>query len=290
MSWISEVRHPPVPLHVEGNFLEKCSGSQILHTSSWCLGLGIQMLKLNNDVVNTVSKSAFTTQDSRNQTTLTSAMFQQKRRVTSAITTNEPSTTAPERDTTSPGADTPQADDGSGSRDERLTTMEIDRETFRELPPEIQEELAHQHRLVFVDRREQPEPSPQGSNDHSIVQSRFTGDNPFQADHAELLTLSAPVIRDTLQNHAGNRHVASGHAESLLNDNDQSVGCGILPSPSQVSLVLCWSGKDLRPSINVVFFYLTRPCSWIDRCYRPYLRRSEQKSSKSIPISKKIMN
>jgi hypothetical protein len=192
------------------------------------------MLKLNNDVINTVSKSAFTPQDLRNQTTLTPAMFQQKPRATTTGITSGPPVAVDEKQTTSSSTNTPQLEDVS--RYNEGLTMEIDSETFRELPPDIQEELSRQHRLVFVDRKGHEDSQIQGSmhvehgkapmqNGHSTVNDRSNIDNSLPPWlRAELAGSSVSVTKEAI----------TSHDESYPTDNGQSGGCGTLPSFSQV--------------------------------------------------------
>ncbi|KAG0245010.1 deoxycytidyl transferase [Mortierella sp. GBA43] len=197
-------------------------------------GLGIQMLKLNNDVINTVSKSAFTSQDLMNQTTLTSAMFQQKPRSTTTGITSGPPVAVNEKQTTSSSTDTPQLEDVS--RHNEGLTMEIDSETFRELPPDIQEELSRQHRLVFVDRNGHEDSQIQGSmhvehgkapmqSGHSTVNDRSNTDKSLPPWlRAELAGSSVSMTKEAI----------ASRDESYPTDNGQSGGCGTLPSFSQL--------------------------------------------------------
>ncbi|KAG0321678.1 hypothetical protein BGZ99_003760 [Dissophora globulifera] len=139
------------------------------------------MLKLNNDVVNTVPRSTFTGPDSVNQTTLSPAMFQYKGPAAAAAASSSPKTLSSSRKGISyTTKESGPSDDGRID----TTPMEIDRNTFSELPLEIQEELSRHHHLVFVDR------DPTGtSNSNSNAQgSGYEGDGQYNdvtlAQHA----------------------------------------------------------------------------------------------------------
>ncbi|KAG9325824.1 hypothetical protein KVV02_005748 [Mortierella alpina] len=201
-------------------------------------GLGIQMLKLNNDVVNTVSKSAFTPYDTMNQTTLTSAMFQQKRgspsknSVFASVHMNSP---APEPEPAVEYATEAEPPGRPQQEQDEAPPMEIDATTFKELPLEIQEELLRSHRLVFINQ-----PSSTQTGETSRESKAQVGSSldeltvrkhilpPWsQVDPAELMALSTPVMRDTLKEYAGRRDLSNQYRDS------EATGNTILPSPSK---------------------------------------------------------
>ncbi|KAF8946703.1 deoxycytidyl transferase [Haplosporangium gracile] len=162
-------------------------------------GLGIQVLKLNNDVVNTVSKSAFALPDSKNQTTLTSAMFQQKS-MAEQPPLYPPTTTAQE----------PPHPQVERRAEPEKPTMEIDSGTFKELPKDIQDELLRDHKLVFLneDASDASGVVPVAMAEGGTVVEQQPSEQKHeltpwsQLDPRELMVLSTPVMRDALKEYA----------------------------------------------------------------------------------------
>ncbi|KAF9356858.1 deoxycytidyl transferase [Mortierella sp. AD094] len=220
-------------------------------------GLGIQVLKLNNEVINAVSKTAFASLDSMNQTTLSAAMFQ--RRVPTAIVGGsvdpgkillyEHLTPFPKSmELSEPKNEVSQGD----------LTLEIDSETFKELPTDIQEELSRHHRFVFVNQNGSETTNTASSeemqlNDHPGLdlcaplhhRSKDKDLAPPAVDHtllpwsqvdpAELVALSTPAMRDTLKEYAGMNRYSHARSSTLHIDDPQHLETGILPSPSKAS-------------------------------------------------------
>ncbi|KAG0016641.1 deoxycytidyl transferase [Entomortierella chlamydospora] len=183
-------------------------------------GLGIQVLKLNNDVINGVPRTAFASLDSMNQTTLSTAMFQRK-----ALTPNaSDSVDSSKIQLSEHQAPLLKSMELSGYNSEVSQgdlTLEIDNETFKELPTDIQEELLRHHRFVFVNqngsettitassKEMQLNSRPgldscvslhHGSKDKDLPQTAVDHVLPpwSQVDPAELVALSTPMMRDTL--------------------------------------------------------------------------------------------
>ncbi|KAG0257811.1 deoxycytidyl transferase [Mortierella polycephala] len=253
-------------------------------------GLGIQVVKLNNDVVHTVPKSIFEAQDSMNQTTLTSAMFQQRR-------VQQPP---------------PKPENESGSRinddivvppvnQEQHARMEIDSETFKELPKEIQDELSRHHRLVFINQ------SPRGTNNHQGSESELSSlDHSQQGDPiqprvaeedegtaapnqhsqlppwsqvnpAELMALSTPVMRETLEAYANRQLAGHGlHTEGLQN---QPTDDTILPSPSKLDKsVLQALPPEIRAEIEQEYTHIMQNNALIQKLVKPSSSSNRSKS------------
>lgn len=235
------------------------------------VGLGIQILKLNNDVVNTVSKAAFALpmESLMNQTTLTSAMFQKSMTVIKPqpLDNSEP----PLHSATATAQDPPPPLVERRAEPEK-PTMEIDSGTFKELPKDIQDELLRDHKLVFLNENtsdvsgvgsgvmtergntavEQPSEQKHGLPSWS------------QLDPRDLMALSTPIMRDTLKEYAELKQMDRGIVRQLsitatttsrpltattssrpplsttasptgLDVNDHLLGTSFLPAPSQVS-------------------------------------------------------
>ncbi|KAG0206260.1 deoxycytidyl transferase [Mortierella sp. NVP41] len=242
-------------------------------------GLGIQVLKLNNDIVNTVSKSAFTLQDTMNQTTLTSAMFQQKRNhqppkeALDAVNTRRP---LDNDDVLEQEPPHPQPQPPAERQPEpEKPTMEIDSDTFKELPKDIQDELLRHHKLVFL-HQEIPHAATIRAEVriHAAEESASTDHPPnrqhelppwSQLDPVELMALSTPVIRDALKEYAEMGQSGQGQScrqpttatarrpsitatarrlsttmaasppRRRLEADDDILGNSVLPAPSKVS-------------------------------------------------------
>ncbi|KAF9389895.1 deoxycytidyl transferase [Podila verticillata] len=116
-------------------------------------GIGIQMMKLNNETINFMDKSSYSSMDNKNQTTL-SAMFQPKSSATGASSSTSGlgtgrSNSGPKRDSPPPQPKQPEPLPPPEPRP--LPPMEIDSITFKELPLDIQEELRRHYTLVFID-------------------------------------------------------------------------------------------------------------------------------------------
>ncbi|KAF9125676.1 deoxycytidyl transferase [Mortierella sp. 14UC] len=225
-------------------------------------GLGIQVIKLNNDVVNTVSKSAFVLPDSMNQTTLTSAMFQQKSKPATAPLNPQRSldNTEPSLSYTAPGQDPPPLPPPAERRVEpEKPTMEIDSGTFKELPKDIQEELLRDHKLVFIDQEavgigRGVERAAEGSVLAAQQQERQNELPPWsQLDPVELMALSTPVMRDALKDYAEIKQYGGGQSRKVPltataapkrvtvtttlrrgSEDDHLLGNSVLPAPSKL--------------------------------------------------------
>ncbi|KAG0272814.1 deoxycytidyl transferase [Linnemannia exigua] len=228
-------------------------------------GLGIQVLKLNNEVVNTVSKSAFVLPDSMNQTTLTSAMFQQKPKSATAplnlqqtLEHAEPSS----HPHPTPGQDPPPpAPVEQGRSEPEKPTMEIDSGTFKELPKDIQEELLRDHKLVFVDQDDANNNGRACTTENGGAMNEQQGGKknelpPWsQLDPIELMALSTPVMRDALKEYAEIKKHGRGPSNKLpatpattskqptatitttrpgLEEDDHLLGNSVLPAPSKL--------------------------------------------------------
>ncbi|KAF9539314.1 deoxycytidyl transferase [Mortierella hygrophila] len=164
-------------------------------------GLGIQVLKLNNDVINTVSKSAFAVPETKNQTTLTSAMFQQKSIAVNSrpLDNSEPPTTTPAQEPRDPAVER--------RVEPEKPIMEIDSGIFKELPKDIQDELLRDHKLVF---RNESTSDVSGGGPlamDTVVEQQTSAQKheltPWsQLDPRALMALSTPVMRDALKEYA----------------------------------------------------------------------------------------
>lgn len=221
------------------------------------------MVKLNNDVVNTVSKSAFALPETKNQTTLTSAMFQQKSAASNprAVDNSEPSLQLPAATT----AQEPLRPPFERRADPEKPIMEIDEGTFKELPKDIQDELLRDHKLVFRNEgtselsSDGPVAMVEGG---TVVEQQTSANNheltPWsQLDPSELMALSIPAMRDALKEYAElkQKDHSKGRRSSItdatssrprptttataspgLELGDHLLGNSFLPSPSKVGL------------------------------------------------------
>ncbi|KAI1307385.1 deoxycytidyl transferase [Mortierella claussenii] len=279
-------------------------------------GLGIQVLKLNNDVINTVPKSAFVTPDSMNQTTLTSTMFKQKQpTVAQAGETHEfLQTSLATNNASDSSADTEQR--GRTENNDPMIEMEIDSDTFKELPSEIQEELSHQYRLVFVkqgsgtsakqepskDQAPLPPPSLEvlcDEDNHRIparqditVSDQQTSLLPWsQVDPAELMALSTPMIRDTLKEYAGKKSCqttdsrgytaesSANYHQKLLQQNMDG-GSSILPSPSKLDKsVLQALPPEIRAEIEQEYTHIMENHELIRKLAHPGMSDGDSSNS-----------
>ncbi|KAG0056878.1 deoxycytidyl transferase [Linnemannia elongata] len=173
-------------------------------------GLGIQVLKLNNDVVNTVSKAAFAFPETKNQTTLTSAMFQQKSTAVNprAVDDSEPSLQLP----SATAAQELLHPTVERRVEPEKPIMEIDKGIFKELPKDIQDELLRDHNLVFLN---EDISDASGGGPVAMVEGRGTSVAEQQAsaqkheltpwsqlDPRELMVLSTPAMRNALKEYA----------------------------------------------------------------------------------------
>ncbi|KAF9173500.1 hypothetical protein BGX20_003036 [Mortierella sp. AD010] len=125
-------------------------------------------------------------------------------------------------------------------------TLEIDNETFKELPTDIQEELLRHHRFVFVNqngsettitassKEMQLNGHPgldscvslhHGSKDKDLPQTAVDRVLPpwSQVDPAELVALSTPMMRDTLNEYAGMNRNNHARSSSLHIDDLQQL-------------------------------------------------------------------
>ncbi|KAF9913617.1 deoxycytidyl transferase [Lobosporangium transversale] len=213
-------------------------------------GIGIQVLKLNNDAINTTPKPISVTTDYMNQTTLTSTLFQPKR-LLSTKAAKDP--TPPIQVSAQDNAPTLKPTDqtkviASYNYTEGGPTMEIDSDTFKELPQEIQAELSLQYRLVFVNldqnKSTDVQVDVQGESNTVPVQEKAKsrhmsiGDDALppwsQVDPSELMAMSTPAIRDTLKGYAV-KHKDNNETDILRDTNsDHSLDSGVLPSPSKL--------------------------------------------------------
>ncbi|KAF9294775.1 deoxycytidyl transferase [Linnemannia elongata] len=173
-------------------------------------GLGIQVLKLNNDVVNTVSKAAFAFPETKNQTTLTSAMFQQKSTAVNprAVDDSEPSLQPP----SATAVQEPLHPTVERRVEPEKPIMEIDKGIFKELPKDIQDELLRDHNLVFLNE-DISDASGGGAvamvegGGTSVAEQQSSAQKheltPWsQLDPRELMVLSTPAMRNALKEYA----------------------------------------------------------------------------------------
>jgi len=181
-------------------------------------------------VVNTVSKSAFLPYESKNQTTLSSAMFQQQpqhpRPV--AIVSASTSTTTPSPPATHPSRpSSPQAKDeihvaedghNGGTGHPQKSRMDIDQATFNELPLDIQEDLRCHHELFFLRKdaaeseEQQDQPQDQGGVSRLLPEKTLLSGGTDEAnttlpawsqvDPEDLIAMSTPAMKTTLQQYA----------------------------------------------------------------------------------------
>ncbi|KAF9900957.1 deoxycytidyl transferase [Linnemannia zychae] len=264
-------------------------------------GLGIQVIKLNNDVVNTVSKSAFVLPESMNQTTLTSAMFQQKPKIVTAPLNPQQSldNTEPSRSYIAPEHDLPPLPP-LPPPDEQLIdpekpTMEIDSGTFNELPKDIQEELLRDHKLVFIDLEDVSvaggaEAAAEGSVLAMKEGERQHGLPPWsQLDPMELMALSTPVMRDALKEYAEIKQYGHGQSEKVLLtttlaprrsttattvqpslEDDHLLGNSVLPAPSKLDRsVLQALPPEIRAEIEQEYTHIMENHELIRKLAQP---------------------
>ncbi|KAG0371091.1 deoxycytidyl transferase [Mortierella sp. AD032] len=235
-------------------------------------GLGIQVLKLNNDVVNTVSKSAFILPDSMNQTTLTSAMFQQKPKSSTALLNPQRTTDNAEPSSHSHptrGQDPPPPVEQRRVEPEK-PIMEIDSGTFKELPKDIQEELLRDHKLVFIDKDDNSNSGGVSTAEGRSVLVEQQGDKKnklpswSQLDPVELMALSTPVMRDALKEYAeikqqGRKASASTTATLRpgLEEDGHLLGNSVLPAPSKLDMsVLQALPPEIRAEIEQEYTHI----------------------------------
>ncbi|KAG0045659.1 deoxycytidyl transferase [Gryganskiella cystojenkinii] len=193
-------------------------------------GLGIQVLKLNNDTINSVSKSAFASVDTKNQTTLSSAMFQQQQRsgpaaiaiasIKSPHPGDEPHHHNQQHEQNQDQQQQPHADAGNRVSEPK-PEMEIDQATFNELPTDIQEDLRRHHQLVFLGgssdngrggdkdmtetNPEPPAPLEENKENKEEQVANTTLPAWSQLDPADLIAMSTPAMKTTLQRYAERR-------------------------------------------------------------------------------------
>ncbi|KAF9434802.1 deoxycytidyl transferase [Entomortierella beljakovae] len=249
-------------------------------------GLGIQVLKLNNDVVNSVPRSAFITQDSMNQTTLTSAMFQKKViSIAPVEPLGQPMIESVEDTNAGPDSEVFQGD----------VALEIDRETFKELPKDIQDELSRHHRFVYINQNDDVPTtfadeetvvsvnnSRSDSNGTTELQAERTigGEGVLpttralvpwsQVNPADLAAMSTPMIRDTLNEYVDiNRPLRAPSTANRVNEQ-QHFESGILPSPSKLDRsVLQELPPEIRAEIEQEYTHLMENQELINRLAGP---------------------
>ncbi|KAF9188156.1 deoxycytidyl transferase [Haplosporangium sp. Z 11] len=250
-----------------------------------------------------VPKSIFEAQDSMNQTTLTSAMFQQ-RRVQQPPSKPENGPNSGIVDQSALGATTPLQNDDlmppSGGQ-EQHARMEIDSETFKELPKEIQDELSRHHRLVFINQRPQSTNNRQGSESEPSSLDRAQQEDPIQprvakedertaapnqrsqlppwsqVDPAELMTLSTPVIRETLGAYANRQQ--TGHGQHPEGQQKQPIDDTILPSPSKLDKsVLQALPPEIRAEIEQEYTHIMQSHALIQKLVQPGSNSNRNKS------------
>ncbi|KAG0340126.1 deoxycytidyl transferase [Podila humilis] len=251
-------------------------------------GIGIQMMKLNNETINFMDKSSNTSMDTKNQTTL-SSMFQPRLSSTGISTgiatrssTSAPATLHPQQ----------QLIPAPAPEQRELPSMEIDKLTFKELPIDIQDELKMHHTLVFIDNEvaDAQKPASGRQAEEAEIAFQHPGDDPnilvrcdvmappqlplrskansiqdipatapiptlppwSQLDPAELATLSTPAIRHTLHEYAGRKEEAAPRiAKRALSDYQVEGAMDVLPSQSQIDMsVLDALPKDIREEIE----------------------------------------
>ncbi|KAF9113153.1 deoxycytidyl transferase [Mortierella sp. AM989] len=194
----------------------------------------LQYFKFNVlDIRGNFSTHIVTSWDSMNQTTLSTAMFQRKGlstlhsgvigsgNIPTVDRTVELSKSTEQSDLSEQLEHAEEVFQGD-------VTLEIDSETFKELPTEIQEELSRHHRFVFVNQNNGVATSSsrkmeaqsnvhlgfeEDASLHRIKDDREQGVLTVQhtllpwsqVDPAELVALSTPMIRHTLNDYAGQR-------------------------------------------------------------------------------------
>ncbi|KAF9204528.1 deoxycytidyl transferase [Haplosporangium sp. Z 27] len=234
-----------------------------------------------------VSSSAFDAQDTMNQTTLSTTMFQRK--PPNTITSNA-SELGKESLSGSvapllTSIEEPESTDEVFQGD---VTLEIDSETFKELPAEIQEELSRHHRFVFINQdgrlatssafggevlHQQHEVNA-GASSHHDERNRDQSPPPInstlvpwsQLDPRELMALSTPVIRDTLKEYAGKR--PNNHDKySAIKIDDPQLETGILPSPSKA--ILQALPPDIRAEIEQEYTHIMENNELIRKLAQP---------------------
>ena len=219
------------------------------------------MLKLNNDVINTLSKSAFALPETKNHTTLTSAIFKQK---STAVNPRPPDNNEP---LLHPPTATPAQEPRHPSIERRAESekpiMEIDSGTFKELPKDIQDELLRDHKLIFRNEgiSDVSGGGPVAMEEGGTVVEQQTSAQKHeltpwsQLDPHELMTMSTPAMRDALKEYAELKRTDRGKGRrSFITDatssrppstttstaspglevDDHLLGNSFLPSPSKV--------------------------------------------------------
>ncbi|KAF9929508.1 deoxycytidyl transferase [Linnemannia zychae] len=258
-------------------------------------GLGIQVLKLNNNDVNTVSRSAFVFPESKNQTTLTTAMFQRK--------TVAPEIIRPIHHASTDSQDLPQQALIEQHAEQGKPNMEIDRATFKELPKDIQEELLREYKLVFNNENTVNtsncgttaviEEAIEDTNAVEQINSRQNELPPWsQLDPLELMSLSTPLMRNALKEYAelkqttrDQRQNVESSAEAREQHNaipivpsranlktkvDNMLGSSILPAPSKLDKsVLQELPPDIRAEIEQEYTHIKENHELIRKLAQP---------------------